>query len=120
MSKESLNLGKAGEDKAVKLLKEKGYRILARNYKTRFAEIDIIAKDKDTICFIEVKIRTQDRFGDPKEAVNFAKQKKISFAAMQFLKERDLFGQKARFDVISILELKNAEKIEIVKDAFEC
>jgi putative endonuclease len=115
-----LNLGKAGEDKAVKLLEENGYRILARNYKTRFAEIDIIAKDKDTICFIEVKIRAQDRFGDPKEAVNLAKQRKISFAAMQFLKERGLFDEKARFDVVSILEAGNAAKVEIVKDAFEC
>ena len=120
MSKESFNLGRSGEDKAAKLLLESGYKILVRNYKTKFAEIDIVAIDKDTVCFVEVKIRSQDRFGDPKEAVNYAKQKKIYFAALQFLKERALLDKKARFDVVSILDLKVSTKAEIIKNAFEC
>ncbi len=119
MSKENLYLGKRGEEAAVDFLKENGYRILVRNYKTKLGEIDIIATDKDTYCFIEVKTRNSDSFGLPQEAVSFSKQRQISKAALQFLKEKNLFGQKARFDVISLLYCEDAPKIELIKDAFE-
>jgi putative endonuclease len=120
VSKESLRLGKAGEERAAGLLRENGYRILATNYKTKFAEIDIIAKDKDTICFVEVKTRSQDSFGEPKEAVTAAKQRKIYLAALQFLKEKNSLDSKARFDVVSILDLEGKTRSEIIKNAFEC
>lgn len=119
MSKENLYLGKSGEEAAVSLLKNKGYKILARNYRTKLGEIDIIAKDKDTVCFVEVKTRTCDKFGLPAEAVFISKQKQIARAALIFLKENNLLEHNARFDVVSIMTGKENPKIDLIKNAFE-
>ncbi len=119
MSREHLYLGKKGEEAAVGLLKDNGYKILLKNYKTKLGEIDIIASDKDTVCFIEVKTRQSDRFGLPAEAVSGSKQRQISKAALVFLKERKLLDKKARFDVVSILYLKDKPRLDLIKNAFE-
>ena len=87
MSKDNINSGKISEVQAASFLESQGYRILFRNYKSQGAEIDIIAREKDTICFIEVKSRSCDRFGSPQEAVTPAKQQKIARAASMFLQE---------------------------------
>ncbi|MCX5703047.1 MAG: YraN family protein [Candidatus Omnitrophica bacterium] len=118
MSKQNLYLGKHGEEAAVSLLKENGYKILARNYKTKLGEIDIIATDKDTFCFIEVKARSTARFGSPQEAVSRFKQRQISKAALVFLKENNLLDKKARFDVVSVLYSQDSPKIDLIKNAF--
>ena len=78
-----------------------------------------MARDKDTVCFIEVKTRTSDAFGLPCEAVSRLKQKQIAKAALSFLKTNRLFEQKARFDVVSVLYSDNTPKIELIKNAFE-
>jgi putative endonuclease len=119
VSKERLRLGKCGEEAAVEFLREQGYKIIARNYRSRFGEIDIIARDKDTLCFVEVKTRHSDRFGTPEEAVTRAKQKQIAKSALSFLKERHLLDTKARFDVVAIVYSKDKPKTELIKDAFE-
>ena len=119
MSKQNLYLGKQGEEVAVSLLKEKGYKILLRNYKTKLGEVDIIAVDKDTFCFIEVKTRNSRRFGSPEEAVSVPKQRQISKAALMFLKENNLLGRKARFDVVSLDYSQGAAKSNLIKNAFE-
>lgn len=119
MSKERLYLGKSGEEAAVSFLKSHGYRILARNYKSRLGEIDIIARDKDTLCFIEVKTRKTDRFGLPAEAISKRKQGHIAKAALLFLKENKFLGKKARFDVVSIVYSGGAPKSDLIKNAFE-
>jgi putative endonuclease len=119
VSKEKIYLGKSGEEKAVELLKEQGYKILARNFRTKLGEIDIIAKDKDTFCFIEVKARRSDRFGFPQEAVLRKKQRQISKAALLYLKENNLLDQKARFDVVSIIYSEDKTKLDLIKNAFE-
>ena len=121
MSKQSLCLGKAGEATALNFLKTKGYRILARNYKTKLGEIDIIAVDKDTVCFVEVKTRTSKRFGLPEEAVCLFKQKQIAKAALSFLKQNKLLHKKARFDVVSIIGASQSEaaQIDLIQNAFE-
>jgi putative endonuclease len=119
VSKQNLYLGKRGEEAAVGLLKDNGYKILLRNYKTKLGEIDIIAKDKDTICFVEVKTRYSERFGLPAEAVFRSKQRQISKAALVFLKEKNLLDKKARFDVISILYSEDNPKLDLIKNAFE-
>jgi putative endonuclease len=119
VSKEHLLLGKYGEEIAIEFLKEQGYKIIARNYKSRFGEIDIIARDKDTLCFVEVKTRRSDRFGSPKEAVSKSKQRQIAKSALSFLKEKALLDKKARFDVVSIIYSKDNPKKDLIKDAFE-
>ncbi len=119
MSKQNLYLGKKGEEAAVSLLKENGYKILARNYRTRLGEIDIIARDKDTFCFIEVKTRDSLRFGTPKEAVSGRKQRQISKTALMFLKEKKLLDKKARFDVVSVINSEDSQKLDLIKNAFE-
>lgn len=119
MSKENLYLGKRGEEIAVDFLKENGYKILIKNYKTKLGEIDIIATDKDTFCFIEVKTRYSDNFGLPCEAVSGFKQRQISKAALQFIKENNLLDKKARFDVVSVIYAKDSPKLDLIKNAFE-
>lgn len=112
-------LGRTAEDLALGFLKSNGYRLITRNYRNKFGEIDIIAKDKGTFCFIEVKSRHSDRFGTPQEAVSILKQKKISRTALGFIEEHNLFDQKARFDVVSVLYNKDKPSIELIKNAFE-
>ncbi len=119
MSKSNLCLGKAGEESAIVFLKDNGYKILARNYKSKFGEIDIIAKDKDTVCFIEVKTRRTGRFGAPQEAVLKSKQRKISRVAVNFLKENKLLDERARFDVVSFVYSDNGIKQNLIRNAFE-
>lgn len=120
MSKQHLFLGSQGEESAVNLLKENGYKILARNYKTKLGEIDIIARDKDTYVFIEVKTRRTDRFGKPCEAVVGVKQRQISKAALTFLKVNNLLNDKARFDVVSIFYSPDGSvRADLIKNAFE-
>jgi len=119
VSKQHIYLGIRGEEIAVNLLKENGYKILVRNYKTKLGEIDIIAKDKDTFAFIEVKSRHSDRFGLPAEAVSRHKQRQISKAALSFLKENNLLNKKARFDVISVIDSEGMPKLDLIKNAFE-
>lgn len=112
-------LGIKGENLATKFLKKKGYRIIARNYKTPIGEIDIIAQDGNTIVFVEVKTRADELFGHPFEAVNKRKRKKLKDLALLYLKRQ---GKEypLRFDILSILYRDDGKKeIEHIKDAFE-
>lgn len=118
MSKESVQRGIAGEEAAVEFLKERGYSLVCRNYRTKVGEVDIIAREHDTYCFIEVKTRESVRFGMPCEAITQSKQRRISKAALFFLKENKLLGAKARFDVATV-DGTRAPKIELIKNAFE-
>ncbi|MFA4888300.1 MAG: YraN family protein [Candidatus Omnitrophota bacterium] len=118
MSKESLNFGKTAEAIAGVFLKQSGYKILARNYLTRLGEVDIIARDKDVYCFIEVKARRSDCFGVPQEAVSKTKQIQISKAALSYIKEHNLFNEKCRFDVVVVKQEDELMGFEIIKDAF--
>jgi putative endonuclease len=115
----NLEFGKQSEDAAVKFLKGRGYKVIRRNYKTKFSEIDIIAEDKGVICFVEVKARHSRLFGEPAEAVCAAKQRQISKAAICYLKENNSLERPARFDVISLLYIKDPPEIDLIKDAFE-
>lgn len=108
-------IGAIYEEKATEYLKNNGYDIVSRNYRTRFGEIDIIAKQDRTFVFCEVKYRASSNYGDPAEAVNRAKQKKICRVALWYLKEQGL-GENTpgRFDVITI----NGENIAHIQNAF--
>ena len=111
--------GKKSENLAVWYLKKNGYKIIEQNYRTPLGEIDIIAKEKKTIVFVEVKSRQSIRYGNPKWAVTPKKQRKISMVALQYLKSTRQMDAKARFDVVAVMSNRDQPQIEIVKNAFE-
>jgi putative endonuclease len=112
-------LGKKGEELALRFLKKKGYRLIEKNYVCKLGEMDIIAREKDTLVFIEVKTRTSTFFGPPQLAVTSSKQRHLSKVALYYLKEKRLEDVKARFDVVAILLRPKGEEIELIRDAFE-
>ena len=111
--------GRSGEDLAQDYLRKQGYKIIERNYHCRYGEIDLIARDGETLVFVEVKSRRSTAFGTPEEAVGAAKQKKISIVALWYLAERNIHDTAARFDVVSILLTGRSRKIELIRDAFD-
>jgi len=119
MLKNNLVLARYGENEAAAYLKANGYRILERNFRTPLGEIDIIALDKSVVCFVEVKARSSEDFGSPKEAVSSFKQRQIAKAALVFLKDRKLLDRSSRFDVVSVIMRGGKPEIELIKDAFE-
>lgn len=116
---EKKELGKRGEEIALQFLKKKGYRILQKNYVCKLGEIDLIAQEKDTLTFVEVKTRRSTTFGPPQMAVDQKKQEQLSKAALHFLKERRLEEAKARFDVVAILLSPKGAEIELIRNAFD-
>lgn len=119
MLNQTQKFGEAGEAIAARYLKKKGYRIIETNYRTKLGEIDLIAKDKDTIVFVEVKSRRSWQFGNPKAAVTPQKQRKISMVALQYLKATHRSNASARFDVAAVTLSRDKPQIEIIKNAFE-
>ncbi|MEW6108088.1 MAG: YraN family protein [Nitrospirota bacterium] len=111
-------VGKEGEKIAVEFFRKKGYLIIEKNYRTPLGEIDIIAKDRDVIVFIEVKTRTDDLFGHPSEAVNRRKKDKIRKVALCYMKKLKK-EPPARFDVLSVCIENGRRSIEHIQDAFE-
>lgn len=110
--------GRRSERLAAEYLKRSGYRILETNYRCGVGEIDIIAIERGTLVFVEVKARSSARFGSPKGAVTPAKQRKISMAALDYLKRVGRTGAKARFDVVAIDTAAGRMDIEVVRNAF--
>ena len=96
-------LGRAGERCAEQFLIKKGYEILARNYRTPYGELDLIAKEANTIVFIEVKTRTSEAYGTGFEAIDAKKQQRILQAAQHYLFTNGLSGAPVRVDAIQIL-----------------
>ena len=111
-------LGDEGEDIAVNYLKKRGYKVIERNHKNTFGEVDIIALHKGTLVFIEVKTRRTDEYGMPFEAVDHRKQEKLKKVALMYLK-RLKKQVPARFDVVSISIEDGKPGIELITDAFE-
>lgn len=108
-------MGTSYELKAETYLREKGYKILETNFRNRSGEIDIIAKDGEYFCFIEVKYRTTNDYGNPLEAVDFRKQNQIRKVAMYYLMKNKLSEwTPCRFDVIAF----EGEKMTHVENAF--
>ncbi len=119
MSNPKQHVGQRGEDLAVKHLQRKGYKVIERNYRTRLGEIDIIAKHKGVLVFVEVKARMTRRFGPAKLAVTTAKQRKISMTALAYLKANYKTQPRARFDVVTIEPADGHPRIEVIANAFE-
>lgn len=120
MTSHKRNLGQQGEELAVDFLQQQGYQILSRNFKSRLGEMDIIAREENVICFIEVKTRTDDRLGTPFEAISPSKQRKLSQVALSYLKQNQLMDVNARFDVVGITQGAHGQTtLEVLKNAFE-
>ena len=115
----NIEKGKKGEDIAAACLKKEGYRIIERNYRCLYGEIDIIAMDAGDIVFIEVKSRKSDNFGSPEEAVGITKQKKISRVALNYLRERGLADHNARFDIVAIRFMPQGNRVKLIRNAFD-
>jgi len=114
---ESHNLGQKGEEMAADHLKQKGYKIIFRNWKWGKHEIDIIAEDRDQIIFVEVKTRNDDFQMHPVTAVTIEKQKSIIYAADGYIQKYDI-NKESRFDVITILKKGESYIIDHIEDAF--
>jgi putative endonuclease len=119
MADKPQQFGTKSESLAAWYLKKNGYKIIEQNYRTPLGEIDIIAKEKRTIVFVEVKSRRSIRYGNPKWAVTPQKQRKISMVALQYLKSTRQMDNRARFDVVAVISNRDQPQIEIVKNAFE-
>lgn len=110
-------LGTVGEEKAVTYLLQNNYTILEKNYRVgRLGEIDIIARDAEYICFIEVKTRRSDTFGTPGESVTIPKQKKIHRIAAIYLSNMRSTKEYIRFDVIEIILSHGVASTDILKN----
>ena len=119
MSRQKI-FGKLGEDCAAKFLEAHGYEIVARNFRIRSAEIDIIARVDDVIIFVEVKTRSNTRHGLPAEAVTVRKQRKIIEAAGVFLQDENFADCACRFDVMEVfMRGELVEAINHIENAFE-
>ena len=112
-------LGNAGENFAANYLENHGYKIIARNFRVRSAEIDIIAEIGGVIVFVEVKTRSSIRYGLPAEAVNFRKQKKIIEAASVFLQDETYADCACRFDVLEVYSSGKNFSVNHIENAFE-
>lgn len=111
-------LGKRGEQIARRYLRRWGYIILAANYRSSGAEIDLVALDRDTLVFIEVKARENIDAGTPQEAVDEHKQEQIRRAADAYVAARRATGMSVRFDIVAMVGTGRRRKLVLIKDAF--
>jgi len=113
-------LGRNSEQLASQYLQKNGYEIIQQNYRTRQGEIDIIARDNNTIVFVEVKARTSTNYGHAVQALTRKQQIRLSKTALIYLYKNKLLNQKVRFDVVAIQKnLQNSFDIRLIKNAFE-
>jgi putative endonuclease len=119
LTKERLELGKFGEELALRKIKRLGYKKIVRNFRCPLGEVDIIARDGDTLVFMEIKTRKGRSIGYAKEAVNAKKKRQISKVALAYMKSRDCSDLRARFDVVAISLGRGKPEIEVIKNAFE-
>ena len=114
-----ITTGKKGEKIAAFFLKKNGYRISEINFRCILGEIDIIARDKGELVFIEVKTRKSIELGYPEQAVGIRKQKKMSQLALWYLQKKNITDTSARFDIVAITMLPSGNEIKLIKNAFD-
>lgn len=110
-------LGDRGEAMTAEYLRERGYTIVASQFRCRFGEIDLIARRGELLCFVEVKLRGNRRYGLPRDYVTAAKQRRVRTAASYYLVQHDPDSQ-VRFDVAEIYNDETPPRIEYIEDAF--
>lgn len=110
-------LGKMGEDLACAYLENLGYKIIDHNFRIRGGEIDIIALDKDTVVYVEVKTRSNHNFGLPEEAVTYHKIKFLQRAAKFYRVKRKNLPESERIDVVSVDLSSQKPQLKLIKNA---
>ena len=118
MTYERQRLGWQGESMACAELENRGYSIVDRRFRTRFGEIDIIARDGGTLVFVEVKTKTDGSFSDPAESVTRQNQRRLVSMAGQYLAAERLENTPCRFDVVAVDIARSPSTITIYQDAF--
>lgn len=113
-----IRTGTLGENLAVAYLQKMGYQIIAKNYRCLYGEVDVVARDGDTLVFVEVKSRKSGTFGEPQEAVGLEKQKKLSRVSLHYLQQKRLETCNVRFDVIAVKMLPDGTRINLIQNAF--
>jgi len=112
-------LGKQGEDLAAQELRRRGYAILARRYRTRFGEIDIVAEDAGAVIFVEVKARKTAQFGSAADCVPSWKQRRVAAMALDYLARTDRLEHPSRFDVVAIDGIGTSKMtVQVIQNAF--
>lgn len=111
--------GDEGEERAVRFLEGRGYRVLTRNFSCRYGELDVVAEHEDTLCFVEVRMRSTAVWGDPAHTVSFAKQRRVVKAALHYLGLQGSRGRMIRFDVISVVGRGENATVEHLPGAFD-
>lgn len=118
MRASTAKLGAGAEELACRHLLARGLRLLTRNYRCRYGEIDLIMGDGPTIVFVEVRMRSRTDFGSGAESVDGRKQGRILRSAEHYLQRHASLLAKCRFDVVSILRVGNAHRLEWIRNAF--
>jgi putative endonuclease len=119
MTHARIAFGKTGEDLACEELARRGYAIIARRYRRRGGELDIIARDGQTIVFVEVKAREGRAFGEPSEAITASKRRTMTRLAVEYLTRNRLEQCACRFDVVSIHFEAGAPVVDVFQNAFD-
>jgi putative endonuclease len=119
VSRARVTLGEIGENLACDELQRRGYEILARRYRRRGGEIDIIAIDGPTLVFIEVKTRAGTDYGTGAEAITWTKRRRIMSVAMEFVARERFTDRSCRFDVVSIELAPEGARVQVYTNAFD-
>ena len=119
MSSETGAFGAHGEAVASTVLMKRGYRIVERNVRSRWGELDVVAYDGTTLVFVEVKARRGARFGEPAYAVDRRKQRRLVRLAQQYLVRRKLGEPLCRFDIVIVDERPDGPWVEVIPNAFD-
>jgi putative endonuclease len=121
MGMESYKLGQAGEETAERYLKQRGYEIIERNYRSQQGEIDLIAREGDFLVFVEVKSYSFRSVGSPAGAVRKSKRESVIHAAQTYIYKQQIKDTYCRFDVLTIYRrLDGSRAIELYRNAFTC
>lgn len=119
MTQARVALGKTGEDLACIELERRGYEIIARRYRRRGGELDIVARDGATLVFVEVKARDGRDFGDAAEAVTMLKRRRLTLLAVEYMARHRIANCPCRFDVVTVHLESGAPVVTVFQNAFD-
>lgn len=111
--------GQAAEAAAARWLESQGYRVIARNHRTRRGEVDLVCEDQGTLCFVEVRSRSRADYGGPQESVTVRKARRVVHAAMDWALRNGATERRTRFDVVAVDLSQREARFELFRGAFD-